>query len=124
MCSSDLLAVKGQLDDVWLNLLLNAHDALAGYTNAVIGIEVDYNADGGRVEIIVWDNGPGIPDEIKTEIFDPFFTTKPVGEGTGLGLHICRQVVERIGGKIWVESEYGTGTRFMIHLPVIQPDHM
>ena len=55
------------------------------------------------IEVVVWDNGPGIPAEIVGEIFKPFFTTKPLGEGTGLGLHICRQVVDRVGG-----SDFGT----------------
>ena len=54
------------------------------------------------IEVIVWDNGPGIPEDIVGEIFKPFFTTKPIGEGTGLGLHICRQVVDRVGGVITV----------------------
>lgn len=115
-------AVRGQLDDVWLNLLMNAHDALVGQEGAQIGIEVAYNARREQVEVLVWDNGPGIPEHIKTQIFNPFFTTKPVGEGTGLGLHICRQVVERVGGKIWVESEAGRGSRFYIQLPAIRSD--
>jgi signal transduction histidine kinase len=112
-------AVRGQLDDVWLNLLLNAHDALMGRANAQIGIDLTYDEHNPEIEVIVWDNGPGIPDEIKNQIFNPFFTTKPVGEGTGLGLHICRQVIERVGGQISVESEPGQGTRFLVYLPVI-----
>lgn len=70
------------------------------------------------MEVKVWDNGPGIPTEIVTEIFKPFFTTKPAGEGTGLGLHICRQVVDRVGGTINVESQPEQGTTFTIRLPV------
>lgn len=116
-------AVRGQLDDVWLNLLLNAHDALMGQEGAQIGIEVEHNPRKERIDVVVWDNGPGIPEHIRREIFNPFFTTKPVGEGTGLGLHICRQVIERTGGKIWVESEYGQGTRFYIQLPMMRSDH-
>lgn len=111
-------AVPGELDDVWLNLLLNAHDALHGRDDAEIGIDVKYMPGSKWIQVDVWDNGPGIPQDILDEIFKPFFTTKPVGQGTGLGLHICRQVVDRIGGEIRVESEPGQGTRFIVRLPV------
>jgi signal transduction histidine kinase len=111
-------AVQGQLDDVWLNLLLNAHDALIGQEGAEIGIELHYQPGDPFIQVDVYDNGPGIPESIQTEIFKPFFTTKPVGEGTGLGLHICSQVLERIQGSIAVESTLGQGTRFLVRLPV------
>ncbi|MCB9453735.1 MAG: GAF domain-containing protein [Anaerolineaceae bacterium] len=110
-------AISGQLEDIWLNLLLNAHDAISGQQDAKIGIDLN-RADENALEIIVWDNGPGIPPEILQEIFKPFFTTKPVGQGTGLGLHICREVVERIGGTIEVTSRVNEGTRFRVLLPV------
>ncbi|MBZ0302966.1 MAG: GAF domain-containing protein [Anaerolineae bacterium] len=113
-----VMAVQGQLDDIWLNLLLNAHDALIGQAGAEIGIEVFYQSGADDIWVYVSDNGPGIPEEIQGEIFKPFFTTKPVGEGTGLGLHICHQVVERIQGSISVESAVGRGTRFLVRLPV------
>jgi signal transduction histidine kinase/CheY-like chemotaxis protein len=111
-------AVQGQLDDVWLNLLLNAHDALIGQEGAEIGIELHYKPGDPYIQVDVYDNGPGIPEHIQSEIFKPFFTTKPVGEGTGLGLHICSQVLERIHGSIAVESKLGSGTRFLVRLPV------
>jgi signal transduction histidine kinase len=109
---------QGQLDDIWLNLLLNAHDALIGCDDAQIGIEVEYQPSQEFLDVIVWDNGPGMPASVRAEIFQPFFTTKPVGEGTGLGLHICKQVVERIHGSISVDSVEGEGTRFLVRLPV------
>jgi signal transduction histidine kinase/CheY-like chemotaxis protein len=115
-------AVPGQLDDIWLNLLLNAHDALIGREGAKMGISASYQQGGSAIEVIAWDNGPGIPTKIIDEIFRPFFTTKPVGEGTGLGLHICRQTAERIGGSISVESAPDAGTRFLVRLPVRQGD--
>jgi signal transduction histidine kinase/CheY-like chemotaxis protein len=115
-------ATPGQLDDVWLNLLLNAHDAVQGRDNANMGIEVIYPTPDDKIEVLVWDNGPGIPEDIMTEIFKPFFTTKPIGEGTGLGLHICRQVVERVGGSISVDSSPDEGTRFLVRLPVKRGD--
>jgi signal transduction histidine kinase len=111
-------AGPGQLDDIWLNLLMNAHDALVGREGAKIGIEARHLPSDDYIEVVVWDNGPGIPDDIKAEIFEPFFTTKPVGEGTGLGLHICRQVVERVGGSISIDSQYNDGTRFLVRLPI------
>jgi two-component system NtrC family sensor kinase len=113
-------AVPGELDDVWLNLLLNAHDALAGRSNAEMGIDVRYKPSDDNIEVVVWDNGPGIPDHLLNEVFKPFFTTKPVGEGTGLGLHICRQVIERVGGSITVQSVPDQGTQFFIRLPVMK----
>lgn len=115
-----VLAVPGELDDIWLNLLLNAHDALAGRANAEMGIDVHYNSPDDYIEVIVWDNGPGIPEELVEEVFKPFFTTKPVGEGTGLGLHICRQVVDRTGGSITVQTVPDKGTKFFVRLPVMK----
>lgn len=113
-----VMAVPGELDDVWLNLLLNAHDALVGRPNAEIGIELNYEPESDFLTVVVWDNGPGIPEAMVNDIFKPFFTTKPVGEGTGLGLHICRQVIDRVGGQISVESSPTMGTSFIVRLPV------
>lgn len=110
-------AVQGQLDDIWLNLLLNAHDALTGREGSEIGIEISLSHDGEYIEVVVWDNGPGIPPHIVSEIFKPFFTTKPVGQGTGLGLHICRQVIDQVGGSISVQTALEQGTRFLVRLP-------
>jgi C4-dicarboxylate-specific signal transduction histidine kinase len=112
-------AVSGELDDIWLNLILNAHDAVIGCTMPEIGIDAIYDRKGNAIEVNVWDNGPGIAPEIVGEIFKPFFTTKPLGEGTGLGLHICRQVVDRVGGTISVQTS-SSGTRFVVRLPIMR----
>ncbi|NQT55068.1 MAG: two-component sensor histidine kinase, partial [Desulfobacteraceae bacterium] len=64
------------------------------------------------------DNGPGISREEIKKIFDPFFTTKKMGQGTGLGLSISYGIIEKLGGRITVESEEGQGTTFMVYLPV------
>jgi signal transduction histidine kinase len=72
--------------------------------------------EGVRLEFT--DDGPGIPEEIRSRIFDPFFTTKPVGVGTGLGLSLSHGIIERHGGRIAVESEPGQGTTFAIELPL------
>lgn len=118
-----VMAIKGQMEDIWLNLLMNAHDALIGQDDARIGIEVYYVPERKQVNIVVWDNGPGIPEEIRQQIFSPFFTTKPVGEGTGLGLHICREVVENVGGTIEVESVPGHHTSFIVRMPISSFNH-
>ena len=83
-----------------------------------LGITASYIPDENIIEVIAWDNGPGIPARIIEDVFKPFFTTKPVGEGTGLGLHICRQTAERIGGSIAVQSVPNEGTQFFVRLPV------
>lgn len=113
-----VIGVQGLLEDVWLNLLLNARDAVADRSPAEIGIATTYQPDEEQIEIIVWDNGIGIPEEQQAQIFEPFFTTKSIGEGTGLGLHICGQAVEKCQGSIRVESHYNEGTRFIVRLPI------
>jgi signal transduction histidine kinase/ActR/RegA family two-component response regulator len=114
-----VMAVPDELNDVWLNLILNAHDAVMGREAPAIGVTADYQAVNGMIEVTVWDNGTGIPAELVGEIFKPFFTTKPQGEGTGLGLHICRQVVDRVGGAISVQTT-NTGTQFVVRLPIMR----
>ncbi len=108
----------GQLEDVWLNLLLNARDAVAERESPQVGITTRRAKDGQHVEIEVWDNGVGIPAEQQKRVFEPFYTTKPPGAGTGLGLHICKQIVEKFGGNITLQSIYNKGTRFIVRLPI------
>jgi two-component system NtrC family sensor kinase len=67
--------------------------------------------------VVVKDNGPGIPPENLEKIFEPFFTTKPPGQGTGLGLSVSRGIVEKLGGRIEVESKLGVGAKFRVILP-------
>jgi len=112
-------AVAGRLDDVWLNLLMNAHDALMGHPNAQIGIQLERIRE-DEIVVHIWDNGSGMPIAVQEKIFNPFFTTKPAGQGTGLGLYICRQVVQQIGGDMTVNSVEGEGTEFMVRLPIIK----
>ncbi|MDQ3804047.1 MAG: response regulator [Acidobacteriota bacterium] len=104
----------GQLNQMWMNLLANAAQAVAGGGE----VRVSTRLEGDAVQVSVGDTGPGIAPEHLNKIFDPFFTTKPVGEGTGLGLSITYGIVERHGGTISVESRPGEGTTFTIMLPV------
>ena len=107
----------GQLNQVWLNLLVNA--AYAVRRGGEVSIET--RREGMSVVVAVSDTGGGIAPEHLPRIFDPFFTTKPVGEGTGLGLSVTFSIVERHGGRIAVTSRPGDGTTFTVTLPVDAP---
>jgi len=121
-----VLCLPGEFNQVILNILINASQAIAevvGDGSAGKGvITVTTRRDGNWAEIRISDTGPGIPNEIKPRIFDPFFTTKEVGRGTGQGLAISHAViVEKHRGSITVESALGSGSTFIIRLP-INPD--
>lgn len=108
-----------QLNQVFMNIIANAVDAMEDAKSEPKAIVIITEIiDEDRVMVRMRDSGPGIPREIRDKIFDPFFTTKSVGKGTGLGLLICYQIVEKHGGKIEVISELGEGTEFAIALPV------
>jgi signal transduction histidine kinase len=114
----DLPKVRGnanQLQQVLMNLMMNAQQAMAGAHGTVT---VTTRPRDGFVEIVVADTGPGISEENQRRIFDPFFTTKPGGKGTGLGLSVSFGIVKDHGGEISVRSVLGTGTDFLILLPV------
>lgn len=104
-----------QLNQVWMNLLVNAAQAIGNHAGEV---RIMTRCVDQTVIVAISDTGPGISPAQQKKIFDPFFTTKPVGEGTGLGLSISHGVIQRHGGKIEVESELGRGTTFTISLPV------
>jgi signal transduction histidine kinase len=106
----------GQIDQVFMNLITNAAQAVGGREQGGT-VRIAAVARDADVEITVSDDGPGIPPDIMARIFDPFFTTKDVGEGSGLGLSIVHGIVDRHGGRIEVESRVGAGTTFRITLP-------
>lgn len=111
----------GQINQVFMNLLSNAIDALEEVPNHLgrITIQTRVNPDHSRIIIRISDNGPGITPDVQSQLFDPFFTTKPIGKGTGLGLSISHQiVVEKHGGSLRCESEPGQGTEFWLELPL------
>jgi signal transduction histidine kinase len=101
-----------------LNLIVNAAQAIKEQQRPDRGlVTVRVREDGDWVRCEVSDDGPGIPEDDRERVFEPFFTTKPPGLGTGLGLHICRDiVVNRHGGTIEMESEEGEGTTFVVSL--------
>jgi PAS domain S-box-containing protein len=103
-----------ELQQVFLNLVLNAGQAITGHGTITIRTKAEADA------IVVWitDNGCGIPPELVDRIFDPFFTTKSVGEGTGLGLGIAHEIVRKHAGEISVDSTSERGTSFCVRLPV------
>jgi len=127
---------SGQLSQVFLNLLVNAIDALTEYAanreiqtecadNWQPQIEITTNLreteHGQRVAIEIADNGPGIPSEHHQQIFDTFFTTKRAGKGSGMGLAICHQIVtEKHGGQLFLRSQPGQNTKFEILLPILR----
>jgi signal transduction histidine kinase len=117
----DLPLVAGsaaQLNQVFLNLLVNAMQAIESTDRADGLIAITTLANEGEIVVEVADNGCGIPEAVLPQIFDPFFTTKDVGDGTGLGLSITHSMVQDHGGRLEVESVLGVGTRFRVFLPV------
>ncbi len=112
---------KGQIEQVFVNLIINAAHAIKNYTNSGSGIiRIEINPKNEYCEISVCDNGCGISDENISKIFDPFFTTKPVGQGTGLGLSISHNIiVDKHHGKISVDTKPGIGTCFRVSIPYI-----
>jgi signal transduction histidine kinase len=109
-----MLGSPNRLQQVFLNLFLNARDAMPG--GGIL--QVRTNARNGSVEIEITDTGAGIPRENVNKIFDPFFTTKAIGRGTGLGLSVSYGIIKEHAGKIDVRSAAGKGTSFHLEFPV------
>jgi PAS domain S-box-containing protein len=111
-------ADEARLGQVFINLLLNAADAISDRHPSEHEIAIaTFTDDSGRVVVEVRDSGVGIAPELHQRIFDPFFTNKPVGQGTGLGLAICHHIITDLGGTISVESAPGRGSVFRVTLP-------
>jgi signal transduction histidine kinase len=116
-----LWADAHQLHQVLVNLLTNAHHAMRRLPPPRrISLATRLDEARRRVRLTIADTGPGIPTEIRDKIFEPFFTTKPAGEGTGLGLSLCRGIIEEHGGTIDIDSAPGQGATFVIELPPAQ----
>ena len=123
----------GQLNQVFMNILTNAIDAIDEYNKERSPAEIKNHPntiwicteilDENQVIILVGDNGLGMNEQVRSKIFDPFFTTKPVGSGTGLGMSISYKIiVEKHGGKIECISAPNQGTTFLIQIPIMQPN--
>jgi two-component system, NtrC family, sensor kinase len=108
----------GLLNQAFLNLVVNAGQAIQG--DGTVTVTTRPSAD--MVQISISDTGSGIPPEARDRIFSAGFSTKPLGEGTGLGLSLTREIIEDThGGKIWFETELGSGTTFFMRIPIQQP---
>jgi signal transduction histidine kinase len=104
------------MNRLFTNLLSNAIDACNGHDHC--RIEIEETLEENNVVIRITDNGEGIAPEMQPKIFTPNFTTKT--SGTGLGLAMCKSIVEQSGGSIWFETEQGRGTTFSVSLPVLE----
>jgi signal transduction histidine kinase len=106
-----------QLQQVLMNLMINAQQAMEGAPGSVTVSSV--RLPSGNVEIRVVDTGPGMSEEVRRKLFEPFYTTKPAGKGTGLGLSVSYGIIEEHKGSIAVDSRPGAGATFIIELPAI-----
>jgi len=113
----EVWCLPSQLNQVFMNLLVNAGQAITGKGE----ITIRTGQRGEEVFVAITDSGSGISPENQRRLFEPFFTTKPVGEGTGLGLSLAFSIVQKHGGRIEVDSTVGKGTTFTVWLPVQQP---
>jgi nitrogen fixation/metabolism regulation signal transduction histidine kinase len=111
-------ADKGQINQVVINLVENARDAIGKRADGRIAVSTRLGDAGDRAMIVVEDNGPGVPSELKDKVFAPYFTTKHAKGGTGLGLAIVHRIVSDHGGRIAVSDAPGGGARFVIELPL------
>ena len=110
-----------QLQQVFLNLITNAEQAMVGHRRARHRLVVRTRAHPGAIRVEIEDTGPGIPAGSLERIFNPFYTTKPTGQGTGLGLSISLGIVSEHGGRIWADNVFGGGSRFVVEIPQTSP---
>lgn len=116
-----------QMEQVFLNLIVNAEDAISDVQRRPGAIHVKTSVEGGHIQVTVTDNGSGIHARDMARIFDPFFTTKEKQRGTGLGLSICAEIVKDHGGELYAWSTYGSGSTFTLELPIrheIEPEEI
>lgn len=111
--AQSVIADKVQIQQVLLNLVRNALEAIDGIVPGILVVSA--HAKGDFVEFAIADNGPGIADDVRARLFEPFVTTKK--DGMGVGLSICRTIIESHGGRLWAEANPGGGTVFRFTLP-------
>jgi two-component system NtrC family sensor kinase len=107
-----------ELQQVFLNLINNAHQAMASCSDRKI-LKIKSERDDKLIRIRIQDSGPGIPQENLQKIFEPLFTTKEKGEGTGLGLSVCGEIIREHNGDLYVASELGKGACFIVEIPIV-----
>lgn len=110
----EIRAMVGELNQVWTNIIDNALDAMEPNGKGTLTIRTARDRD--DVQVLIMDDGPGIPPEIVSRIFDPFFTTKEIGKGTGMGLEVVQRIINQHHGTVKVSSIPGR-TEFMVCLP-------
>jgi signal transduction histidine kinase len=110
-----IMALVGELNQVWTNVIDNALDAMEAIGKGQLTIRTEKDQEYAKISIT--DNGPGIPEEVQSRIFDPFFTTKDIGKGTGLGLDVVTRIVAQHRGSVKVNSRPGR-TEFIICFPI------
>jgi signal transduction histidine kinase len=113
---------KTQIQQVFLNIILNAEQAMSVNGKGTLTIETQHVDS--YIRISFSDDGPGIKKEILSRLFEPFFTTKEIGAGTGMGLSMCYGIVTEHKGRIHAESEFGKGATFVVELPVTTLDEI
>jgi signal transduction histidine kinase len=116
--------VADHLTQILMNLLVNAADAVQDVTDRAPRVRVCTARRDGAIELAVIDNGAGMAPDVLARAFDEHFTTKPRGKGSGLGLAMCRRLIERRGGHISVESEADSGTTVRVHIPIVAPQRI
>jgi signal transduction histidine kinase len=115
----EILADPEKMERIFINLFLNAIQAVSqASSKGLITAQTKFRPEENSVEVLITDNGPGIPDEIRERIFTPFLTTKK--EGTGLGLHLCSHFIHQHKGEIKIDQARGPGTKVLVKLPVTQ----
>jgi signal transduction histidine kinase len=116
----DLKGSEDQLQQVIMNLVSNAAEAMEGKKGGQLTIKTGYSLHTNKIEVSIKDTGAGIPQEDITKLFEPFFTTKKKGKGVGLGLSVVYGIVNEHGGSIHVQSQPGQGTQFVLEFPLKQ----
>lgn len=116
----DVMTDGDQITQVIINLVINAEQAItkAGKGD-LITVSTKFGKSGDSITIIVQDNGPGIPENIRARVFEPYFTTKEVGEGTGIGLAFCHRIVHSHGGQLLLDDSHLEGSKFVVTLPLL-----
>ncbi|MEK7742599.1 MAG: ATP-binding protein, partial [Nitrospirota bacterium] len=115
-----IMANASQIQQVFLNMIINAADAMEGKGSFTITTQKVIDDGKSFAEVIFTDTGHGISEENLPKLFEPFFTTKPVGKGTGLGLAVSHGIIQDHGGKMLVRSKSGEGTSFFVRLPIYE----